>query len=236
MRELGQALERAEFRAEALDGRIAATYDGLQQLKALDIAEDALAAADKGGGAADLAEALLAVLREAHQSSQTTSQQDVWQLYKEHGELLQAPRVQLGPGELAEDPWAQVESTEETRGLAAELFDAFDGDRDGYWNFKETSEVQLATEGTDMSEDAFNSLILAAADNKGRDLVEEDLARGLSREQVIDLYTNAERQRSLGFLLDIYKDHAAAFAADPNQDKAPGEERLSAAGAREEGR
>eukprot|EP00435_Cladocopium_sp_Y103_P071019 s99_g36.t1 len=55
-------------------------------------------------------------------------------------------------------------------------------------------------------EESFNSLIIAAAPDGGRHLTEVDMDRGLSKEQVLDLYTNAQRQRQLGFVLDIRKD------------------------------
>merc|ERR1712137_1536434 len=102
---------------------------------------------------------------------------------------------------------------------AEELSTKFDGDGDGFWNLKETSAVQLATEGTEIAEDAFNALIIAAAADGGRNLSEQDLEKGLSKDQVIELYTDADRQRQLGFVLDITKDHAAVFkkpASDGN--------------------
>jgi len=222
MRELGLRLESEEFTAKALDGRIKATFNGLQQLQHVAVAADAAQAV--GGSRKDLAEALLAALQEAHSRSQAGSEGDVWQLYKENPDLLQAPLVQIGAGATAEDLWANVEQSEETIQLAEELFDHFDADGDGYWNLKETSAVQRATEGTEMSEDAFSSLIIAVADNRGRDLVEDDLALGLSRQQVVDLYTNAERQKSLGFVLDIYKDHTAVFFAAESGSDGPGEQ------------
>eukprot|EP00434_Breviolum_minutum_P014078 symbB.v1.2.012414.t1/scaffold831.1/size159220/10 len=64
----------------------------------------------------------------------------------------------------------------------------------------------------DHEEESFNSLIIAAAPDGGRHLTEVDMDRGLSKEQVLDLYTNAQRQRQLGFVLDIRKDHVRVFS------------------------
>lgn len=111
--------------------------------------------------------------------------------------------------------------TNETMKLAEELFHHFDKDKDGHWNFQETSQVQMATEGTEMTEESFNSLIIAAAPDGGRHPTELDMDRGLSKEQVLDLYTNAQRQRQLTFVLDIRKDHAHVFskAKDTEESK-----------------
>lgn len=210
MRSLGERLRREMVSADTLDGNVRATFDGLQRLRQVHISPDALDAT--GGGRAQLADKLLDVLQMSFDSSNAASKSDVWALYRDNPELLQAPLMQIGEGVTAEDPWANVTRTDESVRLAEELFAHFDEDGDGHWNMRETSEVQKATEGTDMSDDAFNSLIIATADNKGRELTEEDLERGLSRDQVIELYTDAAKQRSLGFLLNIYKDHAEVFA------------------------
>ena len=135
-------------------------------------------------------------------------------MYQKNPDLLQAPLIQIGAGNTAQDLWANVTKTNETLNLAEELFLHFDQDKDGFWSFQETSAVQLATEGTEMAEEAFNSLIIAAAPNGGRHLTEEDMARGLSKDQVLDLYTNAQRQRQLGFVLDIRKDHKRVFSKE----------------------
>merc|ERR1712187_1049750 len=150
---------------------------------------------------------------------------DVWQLYQNNGVLMQAPLNQIGVGNTVEDLWANVSRTNESVKLAEELFAKFDADKDGYWNLKETSDVQTATEGTEMAEEAFNALIIAAAPDGGRSLTEDDLEKGLSKEQVIELYTDAERQRQLGFVLDVYKDHATVFktseSAEGSRSEAP---------------
>ena len=95
--------------------------------------------------------------------------------------------------------------------MAAELFEHFDADGDGFWNRQETSNVQMATSETEMSEDSFVQLILTTAPEGGRFLSEEDLQKGLSREKVVDLYTDREMQRRLGFVLDVRLDHATVF-------------------------
>lgn len=212
MRDLGVKLQREEFEVEALGGHIHATFDGLQRLQRVDISEGALQMA--GDDRTQLAQELLGALQQAHDNSQAASQGEVWQLYKDNVDLLQAPLVQIGAGATAEDLWANVAKNDVTIGLAEELFDHFDADDDGYWSLQETSQVQLATEGTEMTEESFNLLIISVADNKGRNLVEADLALGLSRAQVVDLYTDAQRQRSLGFVLDIYRDHAIVFGKE----------------------
>merc|ERR1712039_132723 len=103
---------------------------------------------------------------------------------------------------------------DETIRKAEELFAEFDSDQDNFWNFKETAEVQFVTEGTMMTDEAFTSLVITTSPDGGRNLTEEDLVRGLSREQVVDLYTNADRQRQLGFVLDVSRDHDKVFNMD----------------------
>lgn len=208
MKELGLRLEGTEFKASALDGMATVTFDGTQNLRNVQI-EDGAAA--KAGGGEALAKALLTALQESHDSSVAGTQGDVWDLYKNSPELMQAPLTQLGAGSTVEDLWLNVTNTEETVQLTEELFELFDKDKDGWWNLEETSAVQKATEGTDMAEEAFNSLIIAAAPDGGRHLTEDQMSKGLSREQVIDLYTNKEKQRKLGFVLDIFKDHEKVF-------------------------
>lgn len=212
MKDLGLQLRGELFEASALGGKAKVAFDGLQRLRSVEVEAGALEAA--GGDSAALAQALLGALQEAHDNSYDGSQERVWGLYEQNSVLIQAPLSQLGAGNTAEDLWANVTRNEETEKLAAELFERFDQDRDGYWNLKETSQIQMATEGSEMAEEAFNSLVLAAAPNGGRNLTEEQLGRGLSREQVIELYTDAKRQRQLGFVLDVYKDHALVFSQD----------------------
>lgn len=216
MKELGVRMEQSEFKASALDGAATVTFDGMQNLRSVDISDDALA---KAGSETALAEALLKALQEGHDSSVAGSEDDIWSLYQNNPDLIQAPLIQIGAGNTAQDLWANVTKTNETLKLAEELFLHFDQDKDGFWNFKETSAVQLATEGTEMGEEAFNSLIIAAAPNGGRHLTEEDMARGLSKDQVLDLYTNAQRQRQLGFVLDIMKDHQRVFSQESNAEE-----------------
>mmetsp|Transcript_84364 Transcript_84364/g.149160 ORF Transcript_84364/g.149160 Transcript_84364/m.149160 type:complete len:317 (+) Transcript_84364:35-985(+) len=210
MKDLGNRLQHAEFKGSALDGKAVATFDGVQTLKSLEIAEDAL---QEAGGSKELAEALLSALQQGHDSSVTGTEGDVWNMYQSSPELMEAPLTQIGAGKTAQDLWENVTKTDESTKLAEELFTLFDEDKDGWWNLEETSKVQMATEGTEMAEESFNSLIIAAAPDGGRRLTEEQMANGLSKEQVIDLYTNAAKQRQLGFVLDIYKDHAKVFKA-----------------------
>lgn len=209
MMKLGEQLRGAKFKAQGLDGSIRVAFDGLQHLRSVEVDQGSLQAVDGNRGA--LADAVLTALQGAFDESSAVSSQDVWELYKENPDLAQAPLVQIGAGATAKDLWENVTQNEETVRLATEIFDMFDADEDGYWNLLETSQVQKVTEGSEMAEDAFTSLVIAAADNKGRDLTEDDLAKGLSKVQVIELYTDAQRQRSLGFRLDVYQDHAIVF-------------------------
>ena len=55
-------MEKADFKASALDGAATVTFDGLQNLRSVEISEDALT---KAGGETALAEALLKALQEA---------------------------------------------------------------------------------------------------------------------------------------------------------------------------
>eukprot|EP00440_Ansanella_granifera_P056397 gb/GFBE01061121.1/.p1 GENE.gb/GFBE01061121.1/~~gb/GFBE01061121.1/.p1 ORF type:complete len:317 (+),score=91.92 gb/GFBE01061121.1/:1-951(+) len=211
MKDIGKKLQKEEFEASALDGKAKVKFDGFQNLRSVEIADDALSTA---GGSEALAKALLGALQEGHDSSAKGTEADVWNLYQDNSELLQAPLNQIGAGNTVEDLWANVTKTDESVKLAEELFLHFDKDQDGYWNLNETKEVQLATEGTEMAEEAFNSLIIAAAPDGGRRLTEEEMQKGLSKEQLIDLYTNAQRQRQLGFVLDIFKDHHTVFSKE----------------------
>lgn len=222
MKDLGLRLQGENFEAKALDGRVAVAFDGLQRLQRVNVAGDALEAA--GGKREVLAEALLSSLQEAYDSSEAGTKGDVWELYSENNDLLQAPLVQIGAGSTVDDLWANVTQTDETVRLTEEVFEKFDADGDGYWNLKETSTVQMATEGTEMAEDAFNALIIAAAPDGGRNLTEDDLAKGLSKAQVIELYTDATRQRQLGFVLDINKDHAKVFKKEQEEAAAAAEQ------------
>lgn len=222
MKSLGRRLQAAEFCASALEGAVKVKFDGLQSLTDVELSGAALEAA--GGDRGKLSEALLGALQEAFDGSAQATKDDVWGLYQKNSELLQAPLVQIGVGNTVEDLWANVVRTEETERMALELFEKFDEDKDGYWNLMETSRVQMATEGTDMAEEAFNSLIIAAAPDGGRKLTEEELTKGLSKEQVIELYTDAARQRQLGFVLDVVKDHGKVFEGSgeaPEATQAP---------------
>lgn len=221
MKALGRRLQSTEFDASALDGAVKVKFDGLQAMSSVELSDGALQAA--GGDSSRLSEALLGAMREAYDSSYEATKGDVWELYQHNSELIQAPLNQIGFGSTAEDLWANVVKTEESMLLASELFGKFDEDKDGYWNLLETSKVQMATEGTEMAEEAFNSLIIAAAPNGGRTLTEDDLSKGLSKEQVVELYTDADKQRQLGFVLDVFKDHKKVFeeAAQAPQEEAP---------------
>jgi len=215
MKDLGSRLRATSFEATALDGRVRVVVDGLQQLQRTDVGKGALEAA---GDYEKLSEALLSALKAAHDESYSSTKSDVWQLYRRNSALMQAPFTQIGIGNTAEDPWENVVADESSLQMAAELFERFDMDSDGYWNLRETSLAQVATEGTEMAEDAFNALIIASAPNGGRDLTEEELARGLSKAEVIKLYTDGDHQRNLGFVLNVQKDHTEVFKTRDAED------------------
>lgn len=219
MKDLGIRMENARFEATALDGKARAVYNGAQRLRMVEVQAGALEAAS--GDATKMAAELLAMLQKGHDDSFEASRGEVWSMYKENGDLMQAPLTQLGAGNTVVDAWANVTATEETMRMTTELFERFDVDKDGYWNWAETAQVQMATEGTEMAEDAFNALIIAAAPDGGRDLSEEDLAKGLSRETVIELYTNAQRQKKLGFVLNIQKDYDSVFNKPAESETPP---------------
>lgn len=229
MKELGMRLRNTKFEAGALDGAVKVTFDGHQALRDVQVAEGALKAA--GGSNDALTQALLTALQAGHDSSYQGTKGDVWNLYQQKSELIQAPLTQIGAGNTVEDLWINVVKTDETVRMSEEMFAKFDVDKDGYWNLAETSKVQMATEGTDMTEEAFNALIIAAAPEGGRKLTEEDLNRGLSKEQVVELYTDATRQRQLGFVLDVFKDHKKIFESpqeEPDAEKSEGGEAAAA--------
>jgi len=205
MRELGLRLQNTEFEATALDGQVKVVYDGTQRLKRVDFGDGASSSSHDA-----LAEAVLGAMQEAHDSSVAASKTDVWQLYRTTP-LMQAPLTQLGAGNTMDDPWANVTDSAEALRMTEEFFNKFDEDKDGYWNMSEASKVQKMTEGTEMTEEAFNSLVIAVAPDRGRHLTEEDVVKGLSRAQVLELYTNVERQKQLGFVLNIYEDYKKVF-------------------------
>lgn len=221
LKNLGWKLDQTKFEATAVDGKATVVVDGVQRLRTVNLAADAVAAA---GGNDALAQALLGAMQQAHDESYEKTRGEVWELYKGKKSLLQAPLTQIGVGNTAEDLWANVTKTPETLRMAEALFERFDEDLDGYWNLNETSTVQKATEGSDMAEDAFHALIIAAAPEGGRNLSEDDLVKGLSKPQVLELYTEKERQRKLGFVLNVVKDYKAVFETpkpDPEAKSGP---------------
>jgi len=219
MRELGEQLSTTEIEVDVLDGHAKVVMDGAQRLHRVEIDSSALEVA--GGANESLAEALLGALQQAHDESHQGAKSRIWGLYQNNGVLLQSPLTQIGFGSTAQDLWVNVTKTEDTLRMAAELFDKFDENNDGYWNLAETQKVQMATEGTEMPEEAFTSLLLATAPNGGRELTEADLERGLSKEQVIELYTSVDFQRQLGFVLSVQRDHAKVFATGEEDSPAP---------------
>jgi len=219
MRELGEQLSATEMEVDVLDGHAKIVMDGAQRLHRVEVDSSALEAA--GGANESLAEALLGALQQAHDKSHQGAKSRIWGLYQNNGVLLQSPLTQFGFGSTAQDLWVNVTKTEDTLRMAAELFDKFDENNDGYWNLAETQKVQMATEGTEMPEESFTSLLLATAPNGGRELTEADLERGLSKEQVIELYTSVERQRQLGFVLDVQRDYEKVVATGGDDVPAP---------------
>mmetsp|Transcript_24476 Transcript_24476/g.56376 ORF Transcript_24476/g.56376 Transcript_24476/m.56376 type:complete len:314 (+) Transcript_24476:57-998(+) len=203
-----QKLEDARYHAAALDGEVTIAMDGTQRLRKVEIGATAM---DAAGSNTKLAEAVLLAVQEAHDKSVAAAKPDVWTLYENNGALLQAPLAQIGYGETTEDVWSNVNASERNLQLVEELFEHFDADGDGYWSCDETRAVQMATEGTEMPEDNFVQLIISTAPDDGRTLSEEDLAKGLSKQTVIDMYTTKEMQKKLGFALDISKDHSLVF-------------------------
>mmetsp|Transcript_53461 Transcript_53461/g.98891 ORF Transcript_53461/g.98891 Transcript_53461/m.98891 type:complete len:323 (+) Transcript_53461:78-1046(+) len=203
-----QKLEEARYDATALDSEVQVAMDGTQRLRKVDIADTAM---ETAGSATQLAEVVLMALQEAHDKSMAGVKPEVWSLYESNGALLQAPLAQIGYGETTEDVWSNVNASQGNLKLVEELFDKFDVDKDGYWSCNETRAVQMATEGTEMPEDNFIQLIISTAPDDGRKLSEEDLAKGLSKQVVTDMYTSKEMQKKLGFALDIHKDHSLVF-------------------------
>lgn len=211
MKELGLSMMMARFEGSSLNGKAKASYDGMQKLRSLTIEVGALDEA--GGDSTVLAKGVLDAMQEAFDQSFAGSEGQVWNLYRQNPALMQAPLGQIGEGATAENPWANVTRDETSERLALEIFQRFDADNDGFWNMQETAEVQRNTEGSEITEESFNALVIAAAPNGGRNVTEDDLAKGLSREQVITLYTDAKYQKQLGFVLNVHKDHAKIFSA-----------------------
>lgn len=211
IKELGSRFAELRFEASG-PGGVRAVMDGFQQLQSVEVPAEAR---EEAGGEKELEQWLLTAMQEAHDKSYEATQKEVWELYRDNPALLQAPFSQIGIGGQAQDLWVNVTKTDETVGMAQELFRKFDVDGDGYWNLKETAAVQAATEGTEIAEDQFNALVIAAAPNGGRDLTEEELAKGLSEEKVVELYTDAAVQRRLGFVLNVRKDHGTIFNEAP---------------------
>lgn len=86
--------------------------------------------------------------------------------------------------------------------MVQELFDFFDLDKDGYWNFTESWECSFATDesaGQNHTEEMFAWLVneLMPADEK---------SKGLSRKCVVDVYCQPMHSR---FEMNIAKDHEA---------------------------
>eukprot|EP00435_Cladocopium_sp_Y103_P070289 s99_g35.t1 len=121
MKDLGQSLLQTKFEAKALDGSAVVTFDGMQNLRQ----EDAVS---KAGTATALAEELLKALQDGHDQSLQGSEDQVWSLYQNYPELMQAPLTQIGAGNtaqeqwLGQDLWANVTKTNETMKLAEDAF------------------------------------------------------------------------------------------------------------------
>lgn len=136
-------------------------------------------------------------------------------------ELAEVPLTEeiIRGQDLPQDPWANVVNDDAHIKMANEVFAKFDEDGDGYWNHKETSQAQLATEGAEMEEEAYNSLVKVVASYDGKEATEEDLRIGLSLAKVVELYTNADIQRQLGAVLDVQKDHDKVARWEKLNDK-----------------
>ena len=209
---LNQKLEDSVFEATALGGQVRIAMDATQRLRSVDVGTTALQTA---GGHEQLAQAVLQSLQEAHDRSEAEAKPQVWNLFREQTELLQAPLAQIGYGTTPDDYWKDsVKMTNESIKMAEDLFDYFDKDQNGYWNVNETAEAQMATEGMEMTEDAFVNFMISVAPDKGRHLTEEDIALGFSKKMVVDMYTDREMQKKLGFALDIQKDYDKVFKKD----------------------
>eukprot|EP00913_Durusdinium_trenchii_P024856 g23330.t1 len=199
MKDLGKSLFSTKFKATALEGSAEVTFDGMQNLRAVDIKEpeDALS---KAGSANALAEELLKALQDGHdQSTRGSEEQDLLSFglamaLMGFGTLLTAGLTEVSflPAKAILSLERKAE-TEKVREQLAILLRSDCCSNLDICNFL-------------IEEESFNSLIIAAAPNGGRHLTEEDMDRGLSKEQVLDLYTSAQRQRQLGFVLDIKKD------------------------------
>lgn len=92
--------------------------------------------------------------------------------------------------------------------LAEEIFEHFDVDRDGFWNFQEYSKClsTVSSRGEVASQAIFTWLLDQV------NLLGDDKARGLAKKDVVKLYTSPKFW-DLG--MDVAKEHAQVFPAIP---------------------
>jgi len=98
--------------------------------------------------------------------------------------------------------------TDEWEQMAEELFDRFDEDNDGFWNLREASRLLLTTTGVKMPEGMFVALLSGAASKRGAQITQSDLDTGLSKDEVIDIYTQPEMRKRFRGVLEVRRDHA----------------------------
>eukprot|EP00747_Dinoflagellata_sp_TGD_P191316 gnl/TRDRNA2_/TRDRNA2_54518_c0_seq1.p1 gnl/TRDRNA2_/TRDRNA2_54518_c0~~gnl/TRDRNA2_/TRDRNA2_54518_c0_seq1.p1 ORF type:complete len:886 (+),score=177.39 gnl/TRDRNA2_/TRDRNA2_54518_c0_seq1:102-2759(+) len=106
--------------------------------------------------------------------------------------------------------------TEEWIQMAKEIFDKFDEDKNGYWSLQEASRLFSVTMGVKLTLDMFFTLLTLTRPD-GKQLTEAEFERGLSKEQVVKLYTDEKLRQNWYSVLGIRRDHAAVF----NKGRAP---------------
>ncbi|CAK9013011.1 Calmodulin (CaM) [Durusdinium trenchii] len=95
------------------------------------------------------------------------------------------------------------------RKMAEEFFDRFDADRDGHWNFAESTAAAQATNDAPPDEETFLWLV---------EQVGGDKSKGLSKLKVVDMYTCTKFKH---LNLDIKKDYDYVFPGAAPADLDP---------------
>merc|ERR1712228_276101 len=95
--------------------------------------------------------------------------------------------------------------------MARALFDRFDSDKDGFWSWLEASQLVVSTLGVKLTQQKFLAMLSAVLGSE-HSLTETEFRKGLSKEQVVDLYTKPEINKMFPVIFNLQRDHVIVFA------------------------
>ncbi|CAJ1334039.1 unnamed protein product [Effrenium voratum] len=102
---------------------------------------------------------------------------------------------------MANNPELMMMSESAKRKMATEIFEHFDKDKDGFWNFLEASECSRITSDGGVTEEVFGNLVKSLQPG-------EDSSKGLSKESIVQMYLNPMWGQ------DVLKDHKYLGSGD----------------------